>query len=99
MCSSDLDSLPFFHWPGHAALTLPFLARALDQVEWVKQHRKIFFMPAWLDGFINGHQSPEALAVVEAFLARRKDLPADIRLKVLQSVDGLRRAVRIRGKG
>lgn len=92
------QSLEFFHWPGQDALTLPFLRRALDQVEWVKRNRKIFFMPAWIDGFVNGHSSPEALAEVEGFLAAREDLPTDIRQKVLQSVDELRRVVRIRAR-
>jgi aminopeptidase N len=89
------DSLTFFHWPGQEELTLPFLQRALEQVDWVKEHRKIFFMPAWIDGFVNGHSSAAALAVVQQFLAGRT-LPGDIRAKVLQSLDGLERAVRIR---
>jgi len=92
------QSLDFFHWPGQEDLTLPYLRRALDQVEWVKEHRKIFFMPAWIDGFVNGHDSAAALAVVEDFLAARKDLAPDIRRKVLQSVDELRRVVALRGR-
>lgn len=88
------DSLPYFHWPGQAALTLPHLRPALEQVEWVKSNRRIFFMPAWLDGFINGHSSAAALAIVDDFLGSR-ELPPDIRGKLLQSRDGLERAVRI----
>lgn len=88
------DSLPFFHWPGQERLTLPYLRPALDKVEWVKDNRKIFFMPAWLEEFINSHDSVEALAVVESFL-RDHTLAPDIRLKVLQSLDGLSRSVRI----
>jgi hypothetical protein len=45
---------------------------------------------------VNGHSSPEALAVVEAFLTDRPDLSDDVRRKILQSLDELRRAVRIR---
>jgi len=91
------DSLPFFHWPGQDTLTLPYLQQALDRVEWVKQNRRIFFMPAWLDGFVNAHASAEALAVVDAFLASR-ELPPDVRQKILQSRDGLARAVAIRAR-
>jgi aminopeptidase N len=90
------QSLGSFHWPGQEELTLPFLRQALARIEWVKAHRKIFFMPAWIDGFVNGHSSPEALAVVEAFLTDRPDLSDDVRRKILQSLDELRRAVRIR---
>jgi aminopeptidase N len=92
------QSLAYFHWPGQEALTLPYLRRALDQVLWVKEHRKIFFMPAWIDGFVNGHSSAGALEVVDAFLAEREALPDDVRRKVLQSVDELRRVVAIRAK-
>lgn len=89
------DSLQWFHWPGQGALTLPYLEPALQQVEWVKANRRIFFMPAWLDAFVNGHSSPEALAIVDKFLAEA-ELSQDIRNKLLQSRDGLWRAVRIR---
>lgn len=89
------DSLPFFHWPGQSALTLPFLRPALERVDWVKQNRRIFFMPAWLDGFVNGHGTADALAVVDAFLAEAR-LGDDVRKKLLQSRDSLARAVRIR---
>ncbi|MGC6487369.1 MAG: M1 family metallopeptidase [Planctomycetota bacterium] len=89
------DSLGAFHWAGQEALTLPYLRRALEQVDWVKQHRRIFFMPAWLDAFVNGHSSEEALRVVDAFLAET-ELSDDVRRKLLQSRDGLARAVRVR---
>jgi aminopeptidase N len=89
------DSLPWFHWPGQEALTLPYLRQALERVDWVKQHRRIFFMPAWLDGFVNGHSTPDALAIVDDFLREAK-LDDDVRKKLLQSRDGLARAVRIR---
>ena len=29
-------------------------------------------MPAWLDAFVNGHSSPEALAIVDEFLRTRE---------------------------
>ena len=89
------DSLAWFHWPGQGELTLPYLGQALEQIEWVKQNRRIFFMPAWLDGFVNAHAEPAALAVVDEFLRRRELLP-DLRQKLLQSRDGLARTVRIR---
>ena len=89
------DSLSWFHWPRQGALTLPYLRQALDKVDWVKQHRRIFFMPAWLDGFINAHSSAEALAIVDEF-AHTAQLSPDVRQKLQQSRDGLWRAVRIR---
>lgn len=89
------DSLSWFHWSGQENLTLPYLEPALQQVDWVKANRRIFFMPAWLNAFINGHSSKEALAIVDKFLAER-ELSPDTSKKLLQSRDSLARAVRIR---
>ncbi|MCA8972126.1 MAG: ERAP1-like C-terminal domain-containing protein [Planctomycetes bacterium] len=91
-------SLSFFHWPGQEQLTLPYLERALDAVLWVKEKRRIFFMPSWLDAFVNAHSSRAALETVEKFLERRKDLPIDVRRKLLTVLDELERTVRIREK-
>jgi aminopeptidase N len=91
------DSLAWFHWPRQSELTLPFLGQALAQVDWVKANRRIFFMPAWLDGFVNAHGSPAALAIVDEFL-RTQTLSTDVRQKLLQSRDGLARTVRIRAE-
>jgi aminopeptidase N len=91
------DALEFFHWPGQSSLTMPFLRPALDQVEAVKRARKIFFMPAWIDAFVNGHSTPEALAVVESWRAETK-LDPDVEQKLLQSLDELELTVEIRSR-
>jgi aminopeptidase N len=83
--------------PEQAALTQPLVADALAQLPVLKRSRKIFFVGNWLEAFIGGQTGPEALAEVQAFLARG-DLDADLRLKVLEALDGLERAVRIRKK-
>ncbi|MCB9889076.1 MAG: ERAP1-like C-terminal domain-containing protein [Planctomycetes bacterium] len=93
-----IDSLGNFHWPGQDEATLPYLRRALERVEWVKANRRVFFMPAWVDAFINGHSSQQALDVVQRFLADNQGLSADIRRKILQSMDSLKRAVAIRSR-
>ena len=85
---------PFNYW-NQSALTLPFLARALDDLPEIKAHRKIFFLGAWLNGFVGGQHTAEAQTIVHGWLAR-KDLDADLRLKVLEVSDGLDRTVMIR---
>jgi aminopeptidase N len=89
-------SLGAFNDPEQAALTLDYLRPSLDKLEWVRDNRRIFFLPRWVSAFIGGQTSPQALAAVDAFLAARPDLPADLRRKVLQSRDELERTVRIR---
>ncbi|MBC7520658.1 MAG: ERAP1-like C-terminal domain-containing protein, partial [Sandarakinorhabdus sp.] len=62
--SSSLDA---FNSDEQAALTLPFLRPALDRLVWIRQNRRIFFLPAWIEAFIGGQSSPEALAVIDGF--------------------------------
>lgn len=77
-------------------LTREYLPAALDSLGWIQKNRRIFYLGAWLNSFLDGQTEPEALAVVQSFLESRQDLPADLRLKVLQAVDELERTVRIR---
>ena len=89
-------SLGAFNSLGQQALTLPYLRPALDTLPWIQRNRRIFFLGSWLGAFLGGHTSPEALGVVRSFLANSPELPADLRLKVLQAADELERTVRIR---
>jgi aminopeptidase N len=78
-------------------LTLPYLDAALRELPKLKRTRKIFFVNNWLAAFIGGQRSAEALAIVQKFLSENS-LDPDLRLKVLEAVDGLERSVRIRAK-
>ncbi|MGQ0509669.1 MAG: M1 family aminopeptidase [Betaproteobacteria bacterium] len=81
--------------PEHEALTVPLLAEALARLPELKRGRKIFFVNGWLAAFIGGQSGTRALAEVNAAL-RNSRLDPDLRLKLLESADGLERAVRIR---
>ncbi len=85
---------PFNAW-NQTALTAPYLTQALNALPEIKQHRKIFFLGAWLTDFIEGQNSTEAQAEVHALLAGQKMDP-DLRLKILQISDSLDRTVLIR---
>lgn len=91
------QSLGSFNWWNQSALTLPFLARALDALPQVKRERKIFFMLAWLNAFIGGQQTAEAQKQVHDYLSKA-ELDRDLKLKILEVVDELDRTVKIRGK-
>ena len=82
----------------HSELTLPYLQKALQELPNHKRNRKIFFVNGWLGAFIGGQRSEEALAIVNKFLADNPKLDNDLRLKVLENVDVIERAVRIRKK-
>ncbi|MCA1558635.1 MAG: peptidase M1, partial [Acidobacteria bacterium] len=79
-------------------LTLPYLERALAELPNLKRTRKIFFVNGWLANFLGGQCNPLALSTVKGFLERNPRLDRDLRLKVLETVDGLERCVRIRTK-
>ncbi len=86
-----------FNAPAQAALTLDYLAPALRALPELKRTRKIFFVNNWLAAFIGGQCSPQAVATVQDFL-HETQLDRDLRLKVLEAVDGLERCVRIRAQ-
>ncbi len=91
------QSLGAFNSLNQAALTLPYLRPALDALPQVKRERKIFFLLGWLNAFIGGQYSAEALQQVRDFLAGAK-LDPDLERKVLEVSDELERTVRIRSK-
>lgn len=91
-------SLDAFNGGEARHLTLPFLRPALDSLRWIQQNRRIFYLGSWLGAFLDGQASPEAAAVVDRFLAEHEGLPIDIRQKVLQAGDELRRTVTIRAR-
>ncbi|MGB7203136.1 MAG: M1 family aminopeptidase [Pyrinomonadaceae bacterium] len=82
----------------HNQLTLPYLQKALQELPNHKRNRKIFFVNGWLAAFIGGQRSEEALNIVNKFLADNPSLDNDLRLKILENVDLIERAVKIRKK-
>ena len=89
-------SLRAFNDPEQSALTQRYLGPALDTLPWIQTHRRIFFLGQWLGAFLDGQTSAEALREVDRFLSTHPTLPIDLRQKILQSEDELRRTVRIR---
>ncbi|HEX8399502.1 MAG TPA: M1 family aminopeptidase [Pyrinomonadaceae bacterium] len=87
-----------FNSVRHAEMTLPFLEKALAELPNLKRTRKIFFVNNWLGAFIGGQRSEQALAIVNKFVADNPNLDRDLRLKILENVDGLERSVKIRKK-
>jgi aminopeptidase N len=93
-----MGSLGTFNTIDAQSLTLPFLHPALDTLAWLQQHRRIFFLSAWLNAFLHGQTTVAAQQAVNNFLKAHPQLPADLRQKVLQAKDELDRTVAIRRK-
>ncbi|MFP5226179.1 MAG: peptidase M1, partial [Acidobacteriota bacterium] len=91
------SSLGAFNSWNQSALTAPYLEPALEALPQVQRQRKIFFLVAWLNAFMDGQQSQAALDTVQHYLQTANPNP-DLRLKILQAQDELQRTVRIRAK-
>ncbi len=87
-----------FNTARQSELTQPYLESALKELPKLKRTRKIFFVNGWLAAFIGGQKNEAALKIVQKFLDEEKTLDKDLRLKVLEVVDGLERTVKIRNK-
>jgi len=87
-----------FNAVRNSELSLPYLERALKELPNHKRSRKIFFVNGWLGAFIGGQRSQAALDIVNKFLADNPNLDKDLRLKILENVDTIERAVKIRAK-
>ncbi len=72
-----------------------FLAEALARLPWIKLHRKIFFLPTWIDAAVRGRLDRPALTEVEKTL-RSGRLPPDVDKKLRVAAEHLRRTVAIR---
>jgi len=90
-------SLGGFNSWNQSQVTFQFLKPALEALPQIKRERKIFFVLSWLNAFIGGQQSAEALATVRDFLEAGK-LDRDLKLKVMEVMDELERTVRINAK-
>jgi aminopeptidase N len=90
-------ALPPFNTIEHADLTQPFLDLALAALPELKKKRKIFFVNDWLAAFVGGQLDAQALDQVGSF-ARQPDLDPDLKLQLLEAMDGLARTVKIRAR-
>src|SRR2546423_816320 len=90
-------ALGSFNAVEHAELTQPYLDLALAALPEFKRTRKIFFVNNWLAAFIGGQADAATLEQVESF-ANQPNLEPDLKLQVLEAMDGLARTVRIRAK-
>jgi aminopeptidase N len=90
-----LDAVGMMNHPLRAAEAVPQIRASLDLVQEIQQTGDIFFPLRWMNAVLDGHQSPEAAAIVTTFLNEHPDFPARLRGKLLQAADGLFRAARI----
>jgi aminopeptidase N len=91
-----LTAVSFLHHPLRAQQAERFIRPSLEMLEEIQLTGDIFFPKRWLDATLHGHSSPTAAGIVRDFLESRRDYPARLRQKILQSADLLFRSARTR---
>jgi aminopeptidase N len=91
-----LDALRYLHHPLRAERSVRYLQPSLELLQEVQRTGDIFFPKRWMDLTLGGHRSPEAAAIVRAFLDRAGPAyPDRLRRIILSAADDLFRASRL----
>jgi aminopeptidase N len=90
-----LEALGYLHHPLRAERAERYIRPSLEMIEEIQRTGDIFFPLGWLNGTLDGHNTPSAAAIVRDFLGARAELPPRLRGKLLQAADGLFRSAGI----
>jgi len=93
------EALHYLHHPLRTTSSMKYLRPSLDLLPEIQRTGDIFFPKSWLEAMLWGYSSNEAYEIVTDWLNRNPNLPKNLRGKVLQSADNLRRAAGNRPKG
>ena len=79
------SALAYLNHPLRQAEALDYILPGLEAVQEVQRTGDIFFPKKWVAALLRGHDSPEADALVDSFLAERPDYPTLLKNKILQA--------------
>jgi len=90
-----LAGLNALHHPLRAGESEAFVLPALELLEEIQRTGDIFFPTRWMSATLGGHNSPEVVGTVDAFLEARPDYPPRLTQKILQASDMVERTAAI----
>jgi aminopeptidase N len=96
-----LDGLELLHHPLRSTQSIGLLQQTLELTLEIQQTGDIFFPLRWLNTALNGYSQPEALEIVESYLAKstgQEGYPGNLLLKVFQASDMLERSIKVMEK-
>ncbi|MFT3823910.1 MAG: M1 family aminopeptidase [Chitinophagaceae bacterium] len=93
-----LAALGYLHHPLRTTTSVKYLPATLDLLEEVQLTGDIFFPQSWLQTSFGNYQTAEAAGIVTSFLAAHPNYNPKLREKILQSADGVFRAVKLTAK-
>ncbi len=82
-----LDALYFLHHPAHPSQGKDLIKKSLEMTLEIQQTGDIFFPLNWLQATLQNYNDPEVARWVRDYLNNHPELPANLRLKVLQAAD------------
>ncbi len=90
-----LEGLRYLNHPLRQQRATGYIRPSLDLLEEVQSTGDIFFPGGWVSAVLGGHNSPEAVAQVRAFLSEHPDYPPRLLNKIHQALDPLARAANL----
>lgn len=85
-------ALSYFHHPLRQPSAEKYLMQTLEAIPEIQKTGDIFFPTNWLQSSLGSYQSASANKVVEDYLAKNSKLSANLKAKILQATDNLKRA-------
>lgn len=93
-----LTAIAYLHHPYRQEQSLKYLADNLALTKTIKETGDIFFPIGWINNTLGKYGSVEALKIAEHFFKDNPNYPDDLRLKMLQSTDLVKRSQAIKDK-
>ena len=91
-----LGALGYLHHPLRVDVSEKYILPSLELLQEIQVTGDIFFPTRWLDVTLGSYSSDSAVQTVRNFLDEHPDYNDQLRMKILQSADGMFRANRIK---
>ncbi len=89
------SAVGYLNHPIRAVSAEKYILPSLELLEEIQRTGDIFFPARFISATLGGHQSENAVQIVNSFLDDRPDYSSQLRLKILQAADGLYRSANI----
>ena len=89
------SAVGYLNHPIRAVSAEKYILPSLELLEEIQRTGDIFFPARFISATLGGHQSENAVQIVNSFLDDRPDYSPQLRLKILQAADGLYRSANI----
>ncbi len=89
------SAVGYLNHPIRAVSAEKYILPSLELLEEIQRTGDIFFPARFISATLGGHQSENAVQIVNSFLDDHPDYSSQLKLKILQAADGLYRSANI----